>query len=386
MADILKVVLLTAGIVLLQFLSSNIIEAQPLQEFFVRPTDGGECPREQHCHTLQTYLQDVGHYFRSNTTFHFLPGIHRVSWSNSTSVIVSNLSDLVLSGPSSDTDLPVVSIECNWNLEFCFTNVKKLTISNIELHKCGFSTTQSECPMVMKPFHWGTSKNGHLMFPAALKIANSHTVTLNSVSVQNSYKYGMIGINVLGLFLISNSIFNNNTWGQTHEQFTQDNSWPHDDGYILWQKSGGNVLLQYDDTVTQDDAWHGLKINHSSFSHARNYQYCHPSNWYQGCGGAGLAIFIKPFFPGPFPKLYIVLEESIFHNNIALDGAHFLVIHDDEGYKQTVNIYIQNCTLRDGRARKSGGAIHISNGHPTASRDYIRIRNTNFINRIRRWN
>ena len=378
MADILKVVLLTAGIVLLQFLSSNIIEAQPLQVFFVSPTDRGECPREQHCHTLQTYLQDVGHYFRSNTTFHFLPGIHRVSWSNSTSVIIKNISDLVLSGPSSDTNLPVVSIECNWNLEFCFTEVRKLTISNIKLNKCGFSTAQSVCPMVMKGFY-GMSLSNHLTFPAALKISSSHSVTLISVSVQNSYKYGMIGINVLGLFVISNCTFNNNTWGQTSEQFVKNISWPYG-SYIPWQKSGGNVLLQYDDTVTQDDMWHGLKIHHSSFSYGKNYQYCSESVFHQGCGGAGVAIFIKPFFPGPLPKLYIVLEGSTFHNNIAQDGPHLLVIHDDEGYKQRVNIYVQNCTLRDGRAFGFGGAIYIFNGYPTASIDYIRIRNTNFIN------
>ena len=168
------------------------------------------CPREQNCRTLRMYLQDVEHYFRSNTTFHFLPGIHRVSWSESTSVIVSNISDLVLSGPSSETNLPLVSIECNWNLELCFSTVRKLTISNIELNKCGFNTTESVCPMVMKsPYE--RSRNSHLRLPAAIKMVNSHTVALNSFSVQNSYKYGMIGINVLGIFVITNSIFTNNT-------------------------------------------------------------------------------------------------------------------------------------------------------------------------------
>ena len=379
MADILKVVLLTAGIVLLQFLSSNITEAQPLQEFFVSPTDGGECPREQHCYTLQTYLQDVGHYFRSNTTFHFLPGIHRVSWSDSTSIIVSNISDLVLSGPLSDTNLPVVSIECNWNLEFCFTKVRNLTISNIELNKCGFSTTQSECPMVIKRFRSGMStarlQFTHLTFPAAIKIANSHTVTLNSISVQNSYKYGMIGINVLGL-LIRNSIFNNNTWGQVHEQF---DPWPGDNGYVLaWQKSGGNVLLQYDDTITRDDIWHSLKIYHSIFSYARNYQNCIHGSFDQECGGAGVAIFL----PRSLPKLYIVLEKSIFHNNIARDGAHLLVNHNSEhyGHWRIVNIYIQNCTFKDGRAFGFGGAILVSSGYPMA-----RIMYTTFINNSARY-
>ena len=177
MGDIFEVVLLTAGIVLHLYLSSNITEAQPLQEFFVNPTDGGECPREQNCHPLQTYLQDVGHYFHSNTTFHFLPGIHRVSLSESTSVNISNISNIVLSGPSSETDFPLVSIECNWNLEFCFTEVTKLTISNIELNKCGFSTTQSVCPMVMNSFIITVVKFTHLTIPAAIKIKNSHTVT-----------------------------------------------------------------------------------------------------------------------------------------------------------------------------------------------------------------
>ena len=368
MADILKVVLLTAGIVLLQFLSRNNIEAQPLQEFFVSPTDGGECPREQHCHTLQTYLQDVGHYFRSNTIFHFLPGIHRVSWSNSTSLIVSDISDLVLSGPLSDTNLPVVSIECNWNLEFCFTKVRNLTISNIELHKCGFSTTQIIYPMNMNS---DMPTYPHLTFPAAIKIANSHTVTLNSISVQSSYKYGMIGSNVLGLFIISNCTFSNNTRGLAHEQFVEDNPLRHDSR----QKAGGNVLLQYDNMATQDDLWHSLKITHSSFSYGKNYCNMYNSDFYQGCGGAGVAISVKPFFGGPLTKLYIVLEDSIFHNNIAQNGAHLLIINQIQDCEQSkVNIYVQNCTLRDGRAHGTGGAIRIS------SRDYIRIRNTNFIN------
>ena len=45
-----------------------------------------------------------------------------------------------------------------------------------------------------------------------------------------------------------------------------------------------------------------------------------------------------------------------------------------------MNIYVQNCTLRNGMAYVIGGAIRIFNGYPTSSTDYIRIMNTNFIN------
>ena len=195
----------------------------------------------------------------------------------------------------------------------------------------------------------------------------------------------MIGINVLGLFVISNSTFTNNTLGQALDNFVVDAPWPYNyDNYVYWQKSGGNVLLQYDDTVTEDDIWHGLKINHSNFSYGKNYQYCDNSEWHQGCEGAGVAIFIKPISPVPLPKLYIVLEESVFNDNIAQQGAHLLVHHMQdpaaEGFKQTVNVYVQNCTFRDGRVLEFGGAIYIYNGYPTASRDYIRIVNTKFIN------
>lgn len=72
--------------------------------------------------------------------------------------------------------------------------------------------------MVMNSFSITVVKFTHLTIPAAIKIKSSHTVTLNGVSVRNSYKYGMIGINVLGLFVISNSTFTNNTWELDHEK------------------------------------------------------------------------------------------------------------------------------------------------------------------------
>ena len=102
------------------------------------------------------------------------------------------------------------------------------------------------------------------------------------------------------------------------------------DRFITWKKSGGNVLLQYDSTVTQDDILHGLKINHSSFLYGKNYQYCSNGDWHPKCGGAGIAIIIKPPSPGPLPKLSIILENSIFYDNVAQHGAHLVVIQDEK--------------------------------------------------------
>ncbi len=231
---IISVVLFFAAIILLQALPSQNITTQALQEHFVRPADGGQdCSREQPCLTLETYLQDVEYFFSSNTVFHFLPGIHIVSWPNATSAIINNVSDLILKGLPSESGNPFVSIHCNWNLEFCFQNVRRLAIRNIEFKQCGFSSSKSECPLIIKGFLTALRRIiPHLTIPAALKIADSHTVTLSNVSVWNSHNYGMIGI--LGLFVVSGCTFSKNSWGQVNKTYTQD-TWPHEK-YIPWKR------------------------------------------------------------------------------------------------------------------------------------------------------
>ncbi len=102
--------------------------------------------------------------------------------------------------------------------------------------------------------------------------------------------------------------------------------------------------------------------------------------WHQGCGRAGVGIFIKLVSPEPLPTLYIVIEECQFHDNPAQYGANLLVDHDYVGYKQTVNVYVKSTTLRNGRALEHGGGVSIFNGFPTTTRDYVAITNSKFLN------
>ena len=53
-------------------------------EYYVRPTEptNTSCPAGQSCHTLNhyiSYISDSDHYFKSNTVFKFLPGMHRIN-------------------------------------------------------------------------------------------------------------------------------------------------------------------------------------------------------------------------------------------------------------------------------------------------------------------
>ena len=360
------------------------VRSQSEREVFtVTPDDTQEhCQSKYQCQTLQNYLQNVGYYFNSSTVIHFLPGVHVAHASEDISIIISNVTDLTLRGDLSELGRPAVSIYCNLSFEFCFVNVHNLVIENIEFRRCGFRKSDSECPMYIKGRLTAVMRiNPQLTVPAALKLMSTHTVSITNVSIIDSYKYGMIAINTLGLCLISRSIFKNNSWGQVwNETLETTTSWPYAD-YIPWGSAGGNALFLYDDTATQNDTWHGLKITHSEISYGQNYQHCSdPVLRHQGCDGAGLGVYIKPISSGPLPTLYFVIEHTVFHDNTAPAGANLFVGHDYEGYKQTIKIYIHNSSFYNGRALHNGGGCFVFNGYPKTAKDYLRITNSSFFN------
>ena len=86
-------------------------------EYYVRPTEPTDtsCPG-QPCLTLSQYSNDSDHYFKSNTVFKFLPGIHHID----KHIQFKNVQNMSLESSSDQSDqYPHVEVKFNSDLEVC---------------------------------------------------------------------------------------------------------------------------------------------------------------------------------------------------------------------------------------------------------------------------
>lgn len=170
--------------------------------YYVTPNTETACPSTP-CHNLSYYtaFPQQWMYFRSNTTFQFLPGIHILDTDGL--VHISSVNNIALKGhpghevspPESKIPFqPSSKILCTKPAGFMFELVENLLIANLSFTNCG-SSFNDECPN-----RAGFSSSA-LQFFEVTNLAISHVV------VQNSTGYGMTSYNPSGSAEISQSAF-----------------------------------------------------------------------------------------------------------------------------------------------------------------------------------
>jgi len=115
--------------------------------YYVKPTYNSTlqyaCPASYPCHTLQYYMEDKVSFFKSNSTFQFLPGIHILeSNEGNTPTTIENIQNLTLIGSdftknASEISAPSSQIHCNGSGGLLFTAVHGLFIANLMFSTCG---------------------------------------------------------------------------------------------------------------------------------------------------------------------------------------------------------------------------------------------------------
>ena len=246
---------------------------------YVKPTTADTntlCQNVQDpCLTLSDYLQSSNSHFPniSNTDVVFLPGNHTLS-ETVPHVRVANISNISLMGDCDPkSDLHVI-IYCRQKLSFVFTDVSNLRITQISFVACGTEVPQKLSNSVIHPRANRIENDTFLIRNgtcAALVFANVHALSIQSVTVLESYGYGILGLNVLGNSSIVDSAFLYSNWWRTSQKYIQ-----HSFSIVPFESkvlAGGNAMLLYCDVDTEHSpqsvslSLHSMYISNVTFAH-----------------------------------------------------------------------------------------------------------------------
>ena len=312
-----------------------------------------QCPGNP-CHPLTYYLQRSDQFFRSDSVFYFMSGVHLFQIDRrliDNSVMISDVQNLALIGSSYVTRRPT-SVEtshftvveptthlvCNsYNpAALVIINVANLKIANIALSGCG---------RALRNGIWDSAMNGLLksFFPpmdlrprAAIFMSKVRSIEIKSILVQNSTGYGLLGINILGSSRIHNSAFLHNNNHATD--------------------AGGNALIVYISSENCDKnrllerkELQALSITSTQFMLGlgngippNGYLYDEVDGF---IGGGGLTIMVTP---ADF-MIRVDIQDTVTVSNSALfkaDGINlWIIIHG----KANSIIHIHNLTSISGR-------------------------------------
>ena len=141
----------------------------------------------------------------SGMTLHLRPGLHTIS--NST--IVRNLANVSITG-ATETATERAIITCKESQGLAFFNISRLFLSRVTISNCGLSGEMlAEMGSTLSAY-----VDLFIRIPSATKVAVfiglSENVGIFDVAVTNTTGIGLVGVNIHGDSIISNSLFANN--------------------------------------------------------------------------------------------------------------------------------------------------------------------------------
>ena len=319
------------------------------RELYVRSTPDQQCPHGHLCLTLLHCLHNTSAAFTSNTTLHFLPGHHSAVWPHNTTLVVSNVSNLVLTGPDvGPGEPPQASIWCNYTVQFHFRNTTNIAVRNILFTECGTSIATPGEDLFPSLFD-GVDP------PAALQFNTATNMTLEHVHISWSHGLGLLALNSLGFCSITNCKISTSAGGmmiiynlrmQCHLlvvlvlnctfQYNEDGAVDRTLNFVNGKKLryGLNLLCTGDISSTYNFARKKVLLSNSTF-----------------LGNKGGGLYTESF--GGVYSLEIL--NSRFNDN-SVKGASILLYT----LNHSVAIAILNSTFTNNRGSLAGGgALHI---------------------------
>ena len=288
------------------------------REFCVEPENGASGGFSD-CHSLSFYTQNVDEYFQNNTTFVFLPGTHHL-FDN----ITISADNVAMIGSSTAVPgqlnllVPTSQIHCpGYSASLTFKKVKNLTLTHLLFSECGGSVDDNIGLL-----------NGH----ATLALWNVEDIYLSKLVIQNGTGMGVVGHNVQGLSVVTDSalLFNKGAAGM----------------------DGGNAFFAYysscKDIVTE------LTIDNSHIygGFSRVFWVVHSPS--------GLTLGVRAC-----RHVNITTRNCTIQNNVAGNGwggNMQIGILSSSAQNPTIVITIENCNILNGRAEQGssyGGGMYI---------------------------
>ena len=327
-------------------------------DIFVRAANTQDCNGKQSCYNLSEYLSSPHCNFSSNTTIHFLPGIHLLE----ENITVSGVSNLTLVGSSTNSSQgPTSTIQCSGvQVGLAFQHTTNLSIMKLSFINCGRIISKN---LLMWFEMW-------MDFRAAVFVKDVHTLMVEGVHIEASTGYGLFGWYVLGDSHVLNSMFHcNNNINECHFQRWNELSTKRK----KVTDAGGNALIVLGNSSVK------LRITDSHFSHGRSI--------HNHLGGGGLAICLRASCSNAH-NVSIIISSCTFYSNVAHMGANaFIDITSLEICDTSTCLYavhISNCTFSSGHASVGGGGLYLKcQGSETGGRLSCSTR-SHYINRSER--
>ena len=294
------------------------------------------------CLTLNEYADNAKRYFTSDTTLQFLPGNHILDIGGF--VEVRNVHNLSLIGVDSYRPgviglLDSVSrIVCGGSDQsssgFAFINASTLCIERLLFSNCGTHTIKFE-PEINKQLH-SIFKIGRGM-RVALLFFNVESLIIVNTTVQESFGYGLLGLNVFQALLSGSVFIKNNIHTYAAPECMSCTSV---DGHCI----GGNALFVFQDYASGEctSTTHMLKITSTDFIDGVNVckKYSHHVH-----SGGGLGVL---FGQSSYGVEVDTLNSRMEGNTGTIGGNLCLEFMD---YVRSSSVILEGCYLEYGNVR-----------------------------------
>ena len=353
-------------LIIFQLLSGD----HAMREFCVSPTSLlDEFPE---CETLDTIAQNTSHYFQTNVTFLFVPGIHVLS--EGTPLEIRDVENLQLVGLGErlpggplDTLEAAAQIRCTSSSGLFFIGVKHLTITNLTVANCGAEVSTRLAAEVFSlrtlSIHVTTNRQ-----KVALFFCSVFDFTMDLVTVRDSTGYGFLGVNILGNSNIFRSSFLANNLASKNNQTCQDEKVLLEDPGVC---NGGNAALVFADLIECPDKRTRYTFNIASSVFAlglNNFSDIQIDTIINL--GTGIGFFLSQ----SSYDIKIVLNDVLIYGNTAGISANLHIsIYDIvsnstlqmEGMTSaSANNFIDVSSSRIGLPIASSGGLHLEYGLP----------------------
>ena len=269
------------------------------QTWYVKSSLDQSCPNTTACHSISDYVKNPMKYFTSNTTFIFMSGIHMLNLSSS--FVISNASNLTLSGALDDIDdYDFPTLQCvQGTFGFTFMNSSSISIQTLKIKNCGSNK-----------------------YSGGLSIINVKKVRLSKIVVTETRGTGVTLSGIADL-LISGSTFSRNGLGVLNcplESYLYKYLW-----LGVYITSGGYRQVNY--TIIEcnfignsphDQVGGGLMINtFNTQSTSVSVRQCNFQDVIS-CRSSSASIAVNNFHH----EAIIEVSDSHFSSNIRLDIHH----------------------------------------------------------------
>ena len=281
--------------------------------------------------SLTDSLDEALSALSSDSTISLSPGLHVIQNFN----LIRDLSDIRISGNGTASS---VTIECTPGVGLAFFNISGLVIENLNINRCNISGGEaiSELTDVLYDI-----VDGFFLIPndtqLALFLGVCANVNMNRVTIANTAGLGLMAINVMGDFSLSEVSFESNI----HPACLTNALEAFDPNSRGSQIGGGAFILYHRFNETNHDTlpqYVNLNIRQSSF--IRNAD-CSPNTFvelyylfsqdlrdigYIVGGGGGLTLMVAQCH---YP-IYVRIDSSTFEENTARygSGAHIGIFND----------------------------------------------------------